>query len=57
LWRPYRFEVTRALRAGRNTLRIAVTSGIGNLLPYGYTDQLVPGPVPYGLLEAPAFIG
>jgi len=57
LWEPYRFDVTRALRAGRNTLRIAVTSGIGNLLPYGYTDQLVPGPVPYGLLEAPAFIG
>jgi hypothetical protein len=36
---------------------VAVTSGIGNLLPYGYTDQVVPGPVPYGLLVAPAFIG
>ena len=56
LWKPYRFDVTRALREGRNTLRIAVTSGIGNLLPYGYTDQLVPGPVPYGLLEPPRFV-
>lgn len=56
LWPPYRFDVTDALHQGRNTLRIAVTSGIGNLLPYGYTDQLVPGPVAYGLLEAPVLI-
>jgi hypothetical protein len=56
LWQPYRFDITHALREGDNALTIAVTSGIGNLLPYGYTDQLVPGPVPYGLLEAPRLI-
>jgi hypothetical protein len=29
---------------------------MGNLLPYGYTDQLVEQPVAYGLLETPRLL-
>jgi len=52
-WTPYRFEMTRALKKGSNTLSIQITSGIGNLLPFGYTNQLVEKVVPYGLLDTP----
>jgi hypothetical protein len=56
IWEPYRFNLTPALQKGKNTLHITITSGIANLLPFGYTDQLVETPIPYGLLEIPFLI-
>jgi hypothetical protein len=56
IWEPYRFDLTPALRKDQNTLHIIITGGIANLLPYGYTNQLVETPIPYGLLETPLLI-
>ncbi len=56
IWEPYRFNLTLVLRKGQNTLRVTITSGIANLLPFGYTNQLVENPIPYGLLESPCLI-
>jgi len=44
LGEPYLFEISDVLEEGKNVLRVEVTRGIGNLLPYGYTDQLVEEP-------------
>ncbi len=43
LWKPYRFEITSALRRGTNTLRISITNTLANY--FSQFDHLKDGPL------------